>query len=119
MLAAYEAAARGTAKDRVHAEYFSAREEVARDGGFEVVLNRSGKVLHVEPGETILDVLIANQISVPFACTEGTCGTCETGVIEGRPDHRDVILTDEERAQSETMMVCCSGSKSARLVLDL
>ena len=119
MLAAYEAAARDTAKDRVHVEYFSAREEVARDGGFEGVLNRSGKGLHVEPGETILDVLIANQVSVPFACTEGTCGTCETGVIEGRPDHRDVVLTDEERAQNETMMVCCSGSKSARLVLDL
>ncbi|WP_370204570.1 PDR/VanB family oxidoreductase [Pararhodobacter marinus] len=119
MLAAYEAAARGTPKERVHAEYFSAREEVAREGGFDVVLNRSGKVLHVESGQTILDVLIANRVSVPFACTEGTCGTCETRVIEGRPDHRDAVLTDEERAANDTIMVCCSGSKSARLVLDL
>ncbi|PTX03008.1 PDR/VanB family oxidoreductase [Pararhodobacter aggregans] len=119
MLAAYETAARGMPKERVHAEYFSAREEAAREGGFDVVLNRSGKVLHVEPGKTILDVLIANRVSVPFACTEGTCGTCETRVIEGRPDHRDTILTDEERAHGDTMMVCCSGSKSARLVLDL
>ncbi|MCB1395309.1 MAG: oxidoreductase [Rhodobacter sp.] len=119
MLAAYEAAARGVPKDRVHAEYFSAREEASREGGFDVVLNRSGKTLHVEPGKTILDVLIANRVSVPFACTEGTCGTCETRVIEGRPDHRDVILTDEERANGDTIMVCCSGSKSARLVLDL
>ncbi len=119
MLAAYEAASRAVPKERVHAEYFSAREEAAREGGFDVVLNRSGKVLHVEPGKTILDVLIANRVSVPFACTEGTCGTCETRVIEGRPDHRDAILTDEERAHGDTMMVCCSGSKSARLVLDL
>ena len=50
-------------------------------------------------------------------CT--VCGTCETRVIEGRPDHRDMILTDEERARGDTMMVCCSGSKSPRLVLDL
>ncbi|MBF9033236.1 2Fe-2S iron-sulfur cluster binding domain-containing protein [Rhodobacterales bacterium HKCCE2091] len=119
MLAAYEAAARDVPKDRVHVEYFSATEEAAREGGFDVVLNRSGKTLHVEPGKTILDVLIANKVMVPFSCTEGTCGTCETVVIEGRPDHRDAILSDEERQKSETMMVCCSGSKSAKLVLDL
>jgi Flavodoxin reductases (ferredoxin-NADPH reductases) family 1 len=119
MLAAYEAATKGTDRARVHAEYFSAKEEAAREGGFEVVLARSGKTLQVEAGKTILDVLIANRVSVPFACTEGTCGTCETRVLEGRPDHRDMILTDEERARNDTMMVCCSGSKTARLVLDL
>ncbi len=119
MLAAYEEAARDLPRETVHVEYFSTSEEAARDGGFEVVLQRSGKTLHVEPGQTILDVLIAHNVSVPFSCTEGVCGTCETPVIEGRPDHRDMVLTDEERAKSETMMVCCSGSKSARLVLDL
>ena len=119
MLAAYEAAARDVPRSQVHLEYFSSTEEIARDGGFEIVLNRSGKTLTVEPGQTILDVLIANNVSVPFSCTEGTCGTCETGVIEGRPDHRDVILSEEERAENKTMMVCCSGSRSARLVLDL
>lgn len=119
MLAAYEQAARDVPRQQVHIEYFSASEEAARDGGFDLVLNRSGKTLHVEPGKTILDVLIANNVSVPFSCSEGVCGTCETRVIEGRPDHRDMILTDEERTKSETMMVCCSGSKSARLVLDL
>jgi vanillate O-demethylase ferredoxin subunit len=119
MLAAYETAARDVAREQVHVEYFSSSEEAAREGGFEVVLERSGKTLVVEPGQTILDVLISHNIPVPFSCTEGTCGTCETGVIEGRPDHRDMILTDEERAESKTMMVCCSGSRSARLVLDL
>ncbi len=119
MLAAYEKAARDVPREQVHVEYFSSSEEVARDGGFEVVLDRSGKTIVVEPGQTILDALIANGVHVPFSCAEGTCGTCETGVIEGRPDHRDMILTEEERAESKTMMVCCSGSKSARLVLDL
>jgi vanillate O-demethylase ferredoxin subunit len=120
MLAAFEAsAAKAVPWAQVHVEYFSATEEAARDGGFELVLQRSGKTLHVEPGQTILDALVANKVNVPFSCMEGVCGTCETRVIEGRPDHRDAILTDEERARSETMMVCCSGSKSARLVLDL
>lgn len=119
MLAAYEKAARDVPRDQVHVEYFSSSEEVARDGGFEVVLDRSGKTIVVEPGQTILDALIANGVHVPFSCAEGTCGTCETDVIEGRPDHRDIILTDEERAESKTMMICCSGSKSARLVLDI
>lgn len=119
MLAAYEAAARDLPREQIHVEYFSASEEVARDGGFELVLDRSGKVLQVESGKTILDVLIENNVSVPFSCSEGVCGTCETRVIDGRPDHRDMILTDEERANGDTMMVCCSGSKSARLVLDL
>ena len=119
MLAAYEKAARDVPRDQVHVEYFSSSEEIARDGGFEVVLDRSGKTIVVDPGQTILDALIANGVHVPFSCAEGTCGTCETGVVEGRPDHRDMILTDEERAESKTMMICCSGSKSARLVLDL
>ncbi|WP_370322104.1 2Fe-2S iron-sulfur cluster-binding protein [Oricola sp.] len=119
MLAAYEAAAREVPRGQVHVEYFSATEEVARDGGFDLVLERSGKTLHVESGKTILDVLIENNVSVPFSCSEGVCGTCETRVIKGRPDHRDMILTDEERAKGDTMMVCCSGSKSPRLVLDL
>lgn len=119
MLAAYEAAARDMPRDQIHVEYFSASEEVARDGGFDLVLDRSGKTLHVDSGKTILDVLIENNVSVPFSCSEGVCGTCETRVIEGRPDHRDMILTDEERANGDTIMVCCSGSKSARLVLDL
>jgi len=56
---------------------------------------------------------------VNYACTEGVCGTCETRVIEGVPDHRDLFLGKEEQAAGTTMMICCSGSKSRTLVLDL
>jgi len=119
MLKAFEAATAALPPTRVHLEHFSSTEEIARDGGFEVVLAKSGRTLHVDQGETILDTLISAGISVPFACTEGTCGTCETRVLEGVPDHRDMILTEAERAANDTMMVCCSGAKSPRLVLDL
>ncbi len=53
------------------------------------------------------------------SCTEGTCGTCETAVLDGAPDHRDSVLTDEERAAGDTMMICVSRSATAKLVLDL
>lgn len=119
MLAAYEQAGRAVERTQVHVEYFASTQEAARDGGFEIVLDRSGMVLEVPAGKSILDVLIENKVNVPFSCADGVCGTCKTRVLEGRPDHRDSILTDEERAAGDTMMVCCSGSKTARLVLDL
>jgi ferredoxin len=53
------------------------------------------------------------------SCGEGSCGTCETTVLSGIPDHRDPILTDEEHDAGDTMMICLSRSCSARLVLDL
>ncbi|MGM7387356.1 oxidoreductase, partial [Acinetobacter baumannii] len=40
-------------------------------------------------------------------------------VIEGEPDHRDVYFTDEEKASNEQILVCCSRSKTPRLVLDI
>jgi ferredoxin len=73
----------------------------------------------VPPGQSILDALDANGVSVLSSCQEGVCGTCETRVIEGIPDHRDSLLSEEEREENEYMMVCVSRSKSGRLVLDL
>jgi tetrachlorobenzoquinone reductase len=119
MLAAFEEAAKGRAPETVHVEYFSAKEAPAAGGGFTVVLAKSGKTIAVPPGKTILDAVLDAGIDAPYACMEGVCGTCETKVIEGEPDHRDLVLSQEERAASKTMMICCSGCNSARLVLDL
>jgi len=58
-------------------------------------------------------------LSVLSSCLEGVCGTCETRVIEGQPDHRDSLLTEDERADNEYMMICVSRSLSDHLVLDL
>lgn len=109
----------GFVDSQVHFEYFSADVQTATEGGFVVALNKSGRELSVEPGETILQALVKNGVSISYSCEEGICGACETRVLEGTPDHRDGILSDEEKKNSKTMMVCCSGSKSPRLVLDL
>jgi vanillate O-demethylase ferredoxin subunit len=121
MLDAFRAGAQdaGVASDRVHFEYFSSNIERAAAGGFLVVLNKSGAEVPVKPGQTILQALIEHGMNVPYSCEEGICGSCETRVIDGLPDHRDMILNEEERQKSQTMMICCSGSRSPRLVLDL
>lgn len=89
------------------------------DTEFEAVLARSGRTVAVPPGVSVLDAVRAAGVEVLFSCTEGTCGTCETDVVEGEPDHRDSVLTDEERAAGETMLICVSRCRGRRLVLDL
>lgn len=119
MLAGYEAAAKALPAEQVHVEYFSAKEEAATGGGYVVELRRSGREFPIPEGRTILQVLRDAGVDVPYSCEEGVCGACETQVISGEVDHRDNILTEKERLESKTIMVCCSGAKSARLVLDL
>jgi vanillate O-demethylase ferredoxin subunit len=118
MLGAFEAACAGRNDGHVHLEYFASSAAPA-EGGFTVELARTGSSYFVEPGKSILDTLIDAGLEVAYACANGVCGTCETGVIEGKPDHRDSVLTDQERAAGRTMMICCSGSLTDRLVLDL
>jgi len=119
MLAAFERATAALPAEMVHVEYFSAKDPIEATGGFDVVLARSGRTVFVPEQSTILDALLAAGIDVGHSCLEGVCGTCETKVIEGIPDHRDVVLSARERASNRTMMICCSGCKSGRLVLDL
>jgi tetrachlorobenzoquinone reductase len=119
MLEAFEAATADRPAGHVHVEYFKAREAPAVEGGFEVRLARSNRTVAVEAGKTILDALLDAGIAANYACTEGVCGTCETRVLEGLPDHRDQFLSKEEQAANNTMMICCSGARSRTLVLDL
>ncbi|MFJ2260218.1 PDR/VanB family oxidoreductase [Streptomyces sp. NPDC087844] len=107
----------------LHVERFRPEvPEVQNAGGeteFEVVLERSGRTLTVPADASVLDTVRAAGVEVLFSCTEGTCGTCETDVLDGTPDHRDSVLTDEERGAGETMLICVSRCLGKRLVLDL
>ena len=119
MLEAFEKAMDSLPVERKHVEYFSSPNAPAMEGGFTVVLARSGREIQIPPGTTILEALRAAGLSVVASCEQGVCGTCETRVISGRPDHRDILLTPQEKASNNTMMICCSGSLDARLVLDI
>ncbi|MEU6039924.1 PDR/VanB family oxidoreductase [Actinomadura sp. NPDC047616] len=91
----------------------------ARDGAFQVELRRSGLSLSVAPGQSVLQAVGAVGVNVLSSCRQGLCGTCETGVLDGVPDHRDSILDDDERAAGDCMFICVSRARSERLVLDL
>ena len=119
MLAAFEAATAHWPPEQVHVEYFTPKFAAAQEGGYVVELARSKRELTIPPGKSILHAVRDAGIQVPHSCEEGVCGACETRVISGIPDHRDTILTEQERKENATMMICCSGSKSPRLVLDI
>jgi tetrachlorobenzoquinone reductase len=113
------AKADGRDEGSLHVEYFSAPTNPSTDGSFVVELARSRRTLTVPPGKSILHVLQEAGVSVLSSCEEGVCGACEVKVLEGVPDHRDAVLSSSERKQGKSMMICCSGSLTDRLVLDL
>jgi vanillate O-demethylase ferredoxin subunit len=108
---------------RVCCEYFTPATASApvpdRSAGFAVQLARSGRTLQVPADKTILQVLLASDLEVDCSCMEGVCGLCVTRVLEGEPDHRDEVLSDEERRSGTLMTVCVSRAKGRLLVLDL
>ncbi|MFJ5956982.1 PDR/VanB family oxidoreductase [Paenarthrobacter sp. NPDC092416] len=89
------------------------------DTGFEVVCQSSGQRIVVGPTISVLDALNQAGIDVPSSCTEGICGTCEVGVVEGDVDHRDFLLSPAEQAENKSMFVCVSRCRSTQLVLNL
>jgi len=113
--------AEGKTNVSVFYECFFAQHEVheAGDKAFEIELASSGKVLPVTADESILDVLNKEGITVETMCKEGVCGTCEIALLEGEAEHRDSVLTDDEKAENSALMVCCSRAKTKRLKLDL
>ncbi|TDD03329.1 oxidoreductase [Saccharopolyspora terrae] len=110
---------------QLHLERFGAAQsavDTTGDGGldsFEVELASTGEVLQVGPDDRLIDVVRTVEPQVPFSCEEGYCGSCETGVLKGLPCHRDQVLSDEEREQNDTMMICVGRSRTERLTLDL
>ena len=121
MLAAFEAAAAKLPRHQVHVEYFTPKEESApaKLGGFWVELARSGEEYFIPEGKKILEVLYEAGVDVDYSCELGICGECVTRVISGLPEHHDSVLSEEEQASNEKVMICCAGCKTERLVLDM
>lgn len=109
---------------RLRLERFEAKAVAVVEGDgaldcFEVEIASTGQVLQVKAGESIIDVVRTVRPETLFSCKEGYCGTCETAVVEGLPAHRDSVLSEDERAANETMMICVGGSRTPRLKLEL
>ncbi|WP_067677113.1 PDR/VanB family oxidoreductase [Nocardia miyunensis] len=111
----------GTASDvPVHLERFAPKALAhSENRAFEVRLAGSGGTYRVGPGQSIADVLEAAGIPIVTSCREGTCGSCETPVLSGDIEHRDSVLSEDERERGDTMMLCVSRARSRVLTLDL
>lgn len=114
------AKAHGWTGDRVHLEYFGAApQKDSADGSFEVRIASTGQVIGVPAGVSVTQALETHGIAIPTSCEQGVCGTCVTRVLEGKPEHRDHYLTDEEHAANDQFTPCCSRAKTPSLLLDL
>jgi tetrachlorobenzoquinone reductase len=119
---AREARAAGLSDAAVHFERFSAEgapANQAADGSFRVTLRRQGTSYVVPAGRSILETLEQHGFAHPCSCREGLCRTCETPLLAGEADHRDFVLSDEERAANSSIIPCVSRALSDELVLDL
>lgn len=91
----------------------------ATNGAFRVICARSGHAVQVAANRSILECLEEAGTAVMSSCRAGVCGTCETRLLDGRPEHRDSILSQQERDAGETMMICVSRASTSELVLDV
>ncbi|CAB3778599.1 Phthalate dioxygenase reductase [Paraburkholderia ultramafica] len=110
----------GWPAERLHYEYFAAAPAATGDeSSFDVRLARSGCVVSVPAGRTVIQALAEAGVDVPVSCEQGICGTCLTRVLDGEPDHRDLYLSPAEQARNDQFLPCCSRARSRMLVLDL
>lgn len=123
MIAAVERACESLGRlDDLHVERFTAGdidESIGFGEPFDVTLARSGVTVHVEGQQRLIDALRSAVPGLSYDCERGHCGACETAVVDGMPDHRDCVLTDDERAAGRTMMICVGRAKSPTITLDL
>ncbi|MFT4987007.1 MAG: ferredoxin-NADP reductase/fatty acid desaturase [Chitinophagales bacterium] len=110
----------GWSKEQIKQEIFSKdRTTLTEAQEFELVLGKSGKSITVKDDETIIDALHFNNVKVNYSCLQGTCGTCITPVLDGKIDHRDAVLSEEEKIENKLMCLCVSRAKGEKLTIDL
>ncbi|MFF1555553.1 PDR/VanB family oxidoreductase [Rhodococcus erythropolis] len=93
--------------------------DVDGDRPVRLICTRSGISAVAAPDKSILDTLEEAGLDLANSCREGMCGSCETPVLEGIPDHRDSVLSAAEQSSGKTMMICVSRARTDELVLDL
>ena len=108
----------GFKPESIFVEHFAA--DIDPEGEpFTVVAARSGITLQVTPEQSLLQALEHAGLHVPTACKNGVCGSCLLPVLEGTPEHRDMVQTDQEKAENKFITACCSRARSKTLVLDI
>ena len=112
------AEALGWPQSRLHSERFGAD---ALDPGepFEVTLSGTGRTLEVPSGVSLLKALEDAGLAIPNLCRHGVCGECRIPVAAGRPLHRDLFLSEEEKQAGDALMACVSRADGPTLEVPL
>jgi ferredoxin-NADP reductase len=110
-------AASGAHREHLHFENFAPPVAAATGAAAEIELAGTGKIIGLQPGQSVLDALRMGGYAMESSCEAGTCGACKTRLLAGEVDHQDFVLTDDE--QRDWMMVCVSRPKGGRIKLDL
>jgi len=118
MLAAFEKATASRPGSQVHLERFGPAQSPTKPGSFQIILSRSKQEFTVPEGQSILDVLLQHSIDAQYGCMQGACGICEMKVLDGVPEHLDNLLSTEAKASNQSILICCSRSKTPTLTLD-
>ncbi|WP_159912614.1 PDR/VanB family oxidoreductase [Pantoea sp. 18069] len=110
----------GWPEARLHCEFFAGEAvDLSAAGSFQVKIASSGRCISIPRDQTIVQALALGGIEIQTSCEQGVCGTCLTRVLAGRPEHKDMYLTEDEQARNDQFLPCCSRSLSPELVLDL
>lgn len=110
----------GWPQEQIHREVFEGDHSASADNqSFQVRIASTGRTFTIPANQRVTTVLADNGVVIPTSCTQGVCGTCLTGIVEGEPDHRDFYLTPEEQRENKVFLPCCSRALSPVLVLDL
>ena len=113
-----EARRAGWPDELLHSESFDAAADLEGDS-FELIAARSGRRFTIPAGASAAKVLIEAGIDLAVSCEQGICGTCLTDVLEGIPDHRDLVQSEEEKASNKRIALCCSRSVTPTLSVDI
>ncbi len=109
----------GRPRDRLVFETFGSSGAFAA-APFVVQVPRLGLEVPVPVGTTMLDALEAAGVGVLWDCRRGECGLCAMDVlgVDGVIDHRDVFLSEHQRASGGKICACVSRMASGTIVVD-
>lgn len=110
-------------RTRVHAEVFNSLagdpftdstpvelsdEDSADAATVEVELDGEVHKMNWPRKQTLVDIMLAKGIDVPYSCQEGECGSCACTVLEGKVEMDNAEILDPEDIENGYVLGCQS-----------
>ncbi|MCP2277724.1 ferredoxin--NADP reductase [Nocardia amikacinitolerans] len=120
----------GVPRSRTHAEVFNSLagdpfadqapvevsdEEAAGAATVEVELDGEVHELSWPRKQTLVDIMLAKGLDVPYSCQEGECGSCACTVLEGKVEMENAEILDPEDIENGYILGCQARPVTDRL----